>query len=403
MKPGPDRLASNRETSISRRTAALLLGSFLVSPVRAATAPAALANEVVARSQLSAGDPARLMRVFDKARRGEPITLGVIGGSITEGAFASTATNSYPGRVLDWWRAQFPRCKIRMVNAGAGGTGSMYGALRVANDLLASEPDFVVVEFAVNDNWTDGEAYEGLVRQILAQSNLPAVVLLFMMWEKGGNDQAMQAKVGAHYHLPMVSFRDAIWPEIEAGRLKWSDYIVDTVHPTDAGHAAAARFITTTCDKVLRAGPIPHPNAESALPLPLVSDAFQHVRWLEAAALDPVRNEGWRLDPNDKGLVTWNSAPASGRIAFDWSGTGLVVVFSDPPVDPRRVRFSVDGASFQTLEALKQPKRPILVLAQNLAQGPHTVEFECVDDESNGEAATDIRLHGIASIGVAQD
>ncbi len=403
MKPGPDRLVIHRETLVSRRTAALLLGSCLVGPVRAATAAAPLANEIVARSQLSAGDPTRLMRVFDKARLGEPITLGVIGGSITEGAFASTAKNSYPGRVLDWWRTQFPRSEIRMVNAGAGGTGSMYGALRVANDLLASQPDFVIVEFAVNDNWTDGEAFEGLVRQLLVQSNLPAVVLLFMMWEKGGNDQAMQAKVGAHYQLPMVSFRDAIWPEIEAGRLKWSDYIVDTVHPTDAGHAAAARFITTMCDKVLRAGPAPNSNAESALPRPLVSDAFQHVRWLEAAALDPVKNEGWRLDPNDKGMVAWSSTTGAGRIGFDWSGTGLVVVFSDPPVDPRRVRFSVDGASFQTLDALKQPKRPIFVLAQNLAQGGHTVEFECVDDENNDEAAADIRLRGIASIGVAQD
>ncbi len=113
-----------------------------------------------------------------------------------------------------------------------------------------------MVEFAVNDNWTDGEAFEGLVRQILAQPNSPAVLLLFMMWEKGGNDQEMQSKVGAHYRMPMVSFRDAIWPEIEAGRLKWSDYIVDTVHPTDAGHAAAARFITAMCDTALntRAG-----------------------------------------------------------------------------------------------------------------------------------------------------
>jgi len=405
MKPGPDRLVINRETLISRRTATLLLGSCLLGPVQAvaATAPSPLANEIVARSQLSAGDPARLMRVFDKARRGESITLGVIGGSITEGAFASTKKSSYPGRVLDWWRAQFPRCDIRMVNAGAGGTGSMYGALRVANDLLSSRPDFVIVEFAVNDNWTDGEAFEGLVRQILAQSDLPAVLLLFMMWEKGGNDQAMQAKVGAHYHLPMVSFRDALWPEIEAGRLKWSDYIVDTVHPTDAGHAAAARLITAMCDKALRTGPAREPKAESALPLPLVSDAFQHVRWLEAAALDPVRNEGWRLDLNDKGTAAWSSATASGRIAFDWSGTGLVVVFSDPAVNPRRIRFSVDGAPLQTLDALKQPKRPILVLAQNLAQGPHIVELQCTDDGNNDEAATDIRLRGIASIGVARD
>ena len=89
----------------------------------------------------------------------------------------------------------------------------MYGSLRAGRDLLSSAPDLVVVEFAVNDNWTDGEAYEGLVCQILAQPNQPAVILLFMMWERGGNDQEMQARVGRHYDLPMVSFRDAMSPK----------------------------------------------------------------------------------------------------------------------------------------------------------------------------------------------
>src|SRR5258708_17922060 len=138
-----------------------------------------------------------------------------------------------------------------MVNGGVGGTGSMYGALRAGKDLLSSTPDFVVIEFAVNDNWTDGEAFEGLVRQILAQPNQPAVLLLFMMWEKGGNDQAMQAKVGAHYQLPMVSFRDALWPEMAAGPLNCSAHIVATGPPTDAGHATTARFTTPLCNIAL--------------------------------------------------------------------------------------------------------------------------------------------------------
>jgi hypothetical protein len=365
MKSGPGDPAIDRKTLISRRSAGLLLASCLVAPVRALASSSALSSEIVARSQLSAGDPGRLINLFAKARRGEPITLGVIGGSITVGAFATRAQNSYAGRLLTWWRQQFPRCDIRMVNAGLGGTGSMYGALRVGKDLLSSTPDFVVIEFAVNDNWTDGEAFEGLVRQVLAQPNLPAVLLLFMMWEKGGNDQAMQAKVGAHYHLPMVSFRDALWPEMAAGRLKWSDYIVDTVHP---------------------------------LPAPLFSDTFQHVRWRDATALDPLENSGWRLDPGDKGIAAWNSAAASARISFDWSGSGLVAIFADPPDDVSRIRFCIDGAALQTLEALKEPRRQVFVLAQDLTPGRHIVEL--IDDGGGSQTAGQkINLLGIAGIG----
>lgn len=388
---------------LSRRTAAFLLGSCLVGPAEVFASNRPLTDEIVARSQLSTGDLARLSNVFAKARRGEPITLGVIGGSITVGAFATTAQNSYSGRLLAWWRERFPRCDIKLINAGLGGTGSMYGALRAQKDLLSNLPDFVVVEFAVNDNWTDAEAFEGLVRQILDQPNFPAVLLLFMMWEKGGNDQEMQAKVGAHYRLPMVSFRDALWPEMAAGHLKWSDCIVDDVHPTDAGHAAAARFITTMCDTALNTALAGKSGTISPLPPPLYSAAFQHVGWRDATELDPIENQGWRRVVDDKNVPAWDCPRAAGRVSFDWSGSGIVVVFAEPPGDLRRIQFCIDGAAFQTLDALKQPKRQLFVLARNLAPGRHTVELACANDEGASNAAATVRLLGIASIGVTDD
>jgi len=388
---------------LSRRTAAFLLGSCLVGPAEVFASNRPLTDEIVARSQLSTGDLARLSNVIAKARRGEPITLGVIGGSITVGAFATTAQNSYSGRLLAWWRERFPRCDIKLINAGLGGTGSMYGALRAQKDLLSNLPDFVVVEFAVNDNWTDAEAFEGLVRQILDQPNFPAVLLLFMMWEKGGNDQEMQAKVGAHYRLPMVSFRDALWPEMAAGHLKWSDCIVDDVHPTDAGHAAAARFITTMCDTALNTALAGKSGTISPLPPPLYSAAFQHVGWRDATELDPIENQGWRRVVDDKNVPAWDCPRAAGRVSFDWSGSGIVVVFAEPPGDLRRIQFCIDGAAFQTLDALKQPKRQLFVLARNLAPGRHTVELACANDEGASNAAATVRLLGIASIGVTDD
>jgi lysophospholipase L1-like esterase len=403
MKAGLEIRATSQKILLSRRRAALLLGSCLAGTTNVFASTSPLTNAIVARSQLSTGDLTRLSNVFAKARRGEPVTLGVIGGSITVGAFATTPQNAYSGRLLAWWRENFPRCDISLINAGLGGTGSMYGALRAQKDLLSSEPDFVVVEFAVNDNWTDGEAFEGLVRQILAQPNFPAVLLLFMMWEKGGNDQDMQAKVGAHYRLPMVSFRDALWPEMAAGRLKWSDYIVDNVHPTDAGHAAAARFITAMCDTALNSALGGKPGSLSALPPPLHTDAFQHVRWRDAAALDPIKNEGWRRTFDEKNIAAWDGGETRGRIAFDWSGSGVVAVFAAAPDDLRRIRFRIDGAVFQTLAALEQPKRQLFVLAQNLAPGRYTVELALSYDEATGNAAAPVRLLGLASIGATAE
>ena len=193
---------------------------------------------VFARSVVSMGDTARLQHALAKARRGEPVTVAVIGGSITAGAKASRPEKNYGGVLAQWWRQTFPKAKIELVNAGIGATGSNYGALRAQRDLLARRPDFVVIEYAVNDgnSQASAESLEGLVRQVLKQPNQPAVVLLFMMNHSGNNAQEWHGKIGEHYGLPMLSFRDALWPEIQAGRLKWDEVEADMVHPNDRGH-----------------------------------------------------------------------------------------------------------------------------------------------------------------------
>ena len=98
--------------------------------------------------------------------QGQKVTIGVIGGSITGGAGASSWEKSYGPLVAEWWRQTFPQAHINFVNAGIGGTGSLYGAVRCARDLLVHKPDFVITEFAVNDgdDQTCREAFEGLTR-----------------------------------------------------------------------------------------------------------------------------------------------------------------------------------------------------------------------------------------------
>jgi hypothetical protein len=174
------------------------------------------------------------------------------------------------------------------------------------------------------------------------------------------------------------------------------------VHPTDAGHAAAARFVTTMCDTALNSASAGKSGALSPLPPPLHSDAFQHVDWRDAAALDPIKNDGWRRAHDEKNNPTWDGSGISSRIAFDWSGCGVVAVFTTPPDDLRRIQFCIDGAAFQTLATLEQPKRQLFVLAQNLAPGHHTVELR-FSNEAAGDATGPVRLRGLASIGVTAE
>ena len=129
------------------------------------------------------GDVSRMKEVMARARRGEQLVIGFIGGTITQGSLSSTPQTCYAYRVYTWWKETFPQAEFVYCNAGIGGTTSEFGAARVGTDLLAERPDFVIVEFSVNDESTEHfkETYEGLVRKILGAAWNPAVLLVHIM------------------------------------------------------------------------------------------------------------------------------------------------------------------------------------------------------------------------------
>ena len=101
------------------------------------------------------GDVSRMKEVMARAKRGGRLVIGFIGGSITQGSLSSTPQTCYAYRVYSWWKETFPQAEFVYCNAGIGGTTSEFGAARVGTDLLAERPDFVIVEFSVNDESTE--------------------------------------------------------------------------------------------------------------------------------------------------------------------------------------------------------------------------------------------------------
>lgn len=203
-----------------------------------------LTEEILKRSIVSEGDRSRIANVMRKAMKGDPVTVGVIGGSITQGTAASSSESCYASILKAWWKETFPKSTLTFVNAGLGATGSLIGVHRITNDLLSKKPDFVVVEYAVNDPSTDlcQETYEGVIRRILKQENNAAVLLLFTMEETGRSAQEKQQQIGKNYNLPMVSYRDAIYPETQR-KYKWDMIAADGVHPNDVGHAIIGELL----------------------------------------------------------------------------------------------------------------------------------------------------------------
>ncbi|MBR5116585.1 MAG: SGNH/GDSL hydrolase family protein, partial [Lachnospiraceae bacterium] len=93
----------------------------------------------------------RMKRFVKRAAAGEELVVAFFGGSITQGSLASTEETCYAYLFYTMLKERYPQAKLTYVNAGIGGTGSHYGAMRVREDLLQHRPDLVVLDFSVND------------------------------------------------------------------------------------------------------------------------------------------------------------------------------------------------------------------------------------------------------------
>jgi lysophospholipase L1-like esterase len=355
------------------------------------------------RSLADPGDAARTRQILARARRGEPVTVGVIGGSITQGAGASKEEFRYGNRVAAWWRTTFPRSKIEFVNAGIGATGSNYGALRAQRDLLSKEPDFVIVEYGVNDGNARpfAETLEGLVRQVLHHRKRPAVVLLFMMTRAGANAQEWHGKVGRHYGLPMLSLRDALWPEIEAKRIRWEDVEADEVHPNDRGHGYAADYVTAFLAGLLEDLPEDAKLAPPGpVPTPLFSDLFERVALTEAADLKPVRSTGWTLDA---AAGAWKSDAPGSVIEFDIDGQVILLMQYRIRKAMGKARAQVDGGEGAVLDGWMEPTwggyRETVELARDLKPGRHRVRVEVLPEKNARSGGHEFRILGLGAAG----
>lgn len=244
------------ENDVTEETTAAEAQSEAVTAAAVPTEPfdlsGGLTDEMYSRALISEGNKARLAAVMKKAESGEPVTIGVIGGSITQGSSATDHNNCYAELFHSYWTEKFPQSEISFVNAGIGGTNSYLGVHRADDQLLSAEPDAVIVEFSVNDTdkVMNKYSYNSLVRKILNCENNPAVILLFTTQEDGTSLQEIHKEIGTAYDLPMLSYREAVYPEVAAGTLDWESISPDNIHPNDEGHKLIGQIVSRYLDSV---------------------------------------------------------------------------------------------------------------------------------------------------------
>jgi len=202
---------------------------------------------------INKGDITRIVKTMKRAMAGEEITVAFLGGSITQGSLATTPDNCYAHLVYEWWSEKFPKAKVNYLNAGIGGTPSDFGVARVDSDVFKYNPDFLIVEFSVNDSATDYymESYEGLVRHILLASEKVGLMLVHnVRYDNMESAEDKHVIVGKYYDIPEVSMKYSIYPAVANGSIKNRDITPDDLHPNDAGHLLLSKVIINALEKI---------------------------------------------------------------------------------------------------------------------------------------------------------
>ncbi len=354
---------------------------------------------------INRGNLGRLKQKMRAAVAGEKLTIGFIGGSITQGAAATEDSLCYAARVAAWWVKRYPQAEIVYINAGIGATTSQFGAARVQEDLLVQKPDVVIIEFSVNDNdeapYTRRElfreTYEGLVRKVYGASCSPAVVLVHnVRYSDGSSEEEMHAALGQYYQLPCVSIKHTLYPLVRDGKIPACEVTPDGLHPNDEGHRLVAESICKFFEWVsAECGE----NEEACLlPLKTVTENhYENAMRMNNTVCSPVLN-GFRADFSKQSGVRdvfkkgWYANEKNSSIVYHVTGSEIAVMYRKSVKQPAPVAVAVidnDEVNAVVLDANFDEdwgdKAYMQTVAHHISNKPHTLEIRLTDVRDNNQ------------------
>ncbi|CED83569.1 SGNH hydrolase-type esterase domain [Phaffia rhodozyma] len=227
---------------------------------------AAYGEDAIARSRIYTGQTKRLRRVMRKAARGEPITMGILGGSVTCGQTLNEKHHrNYKYQLAEWWEYAFPDSNLTFIDGSVAAQGSAFFSV-CFGAYIPHDVDIIFVESAINDQYMekDAKGMESLMRGLMILPQQPAIIFLQtfgLMFDKIATGGSLHIDVAAYYDHPVLSSRQIILPKILDDPESVGDYFgpfgdgtVDLRHYGYGGHMVMAditiQFLSSVFCKV---------------------------------------------------------------------------------------------------------------------------------------------------------
>ncbi|KAI0301311.1 hypothetical protein BC826DRAFT_988627 [Russula brevipes] len=196
----------------------------------------------ISKGWLHLGSGARVQQVIHKALLGQPVTISVIGGSVSSCHGAGDdpiAPDCYPSRFFHWWNSLFPHPASELTNGAIRKTNSEYFAFCSAHHCQT----ILIFERQTLEN------FELLVRSILLRPDSPAIVVLGhfspQVHEQNGfaGPDHWHSVVSQFYDVPHVSSKAALYPSYITSPSTITRFYTDPVLANTAGHGLLADML----------------------------------------------------------------------------------------------------------------------------------------------------------------
>ncbi|CDZ98034.1 SGNH hydrolase-type esterase domain [Phaffia rhodozyma] len=173
------------------------------------------------KSKMHLGSGARVQKVIRKALSGHPVTISVLGASIS--ACHGSGDNlvspkCYPSKFFSWWNDVFPHPASELTNGANRRTDSSYFAF-CSSHHLPDKTDLVILEFDAADpnekEWMSH--YELLVRSILVRPDAPAIISLghfapqIVAQHAYAGPEQLHNTVAQFYDIPHISVKGLLY------------------------------------------------------------------------------------------------------------------------------------------------------------------------------------------------
>ena len=288
---------------------------------------------------LRIGNTARVREKIAKAQAGEPVTIGYIGGSITEGGSSTSPDKCFVNLSGNYFKNTFGTGNnVKFVNAGKAGTSSVVGNMRVDKDIFEKNCDIIFIEFAVNDQGGARfqKSYESLVKKCLMQENEPAVAIITMCkGDLSGNEDWM-VKVAENYDLPVISAKGAI----SKGNINYNAEFGsgDNLHPGNGGHQIMADCIGYYYRQALRSE-----NADETYEIPsteVFGAEYANNHLVDITTLPNFNAGSWTRGGDGSFNYSKNG---NNPLKFTVEGKGILLLFKSNSSGMGTVNVNVNG------------------------------------------------------------